>query len=192
MADPRAFSFFVASVRAPGHLGNTEWLARRAAAALPTSVPQAWHHLASLNLPPFVDQRHTIGSYPAPEGDLALLLDATLSATDLVFVAPVYWYSLPASLKTYLEHWSAWMRVPDVPFRASMAEKTLWLVTTSGDRERAQPLIDTVRLCAEFLNMRWGGALHGRGGAPGVVEGDAEAVVAAAGFFGERAASGPS
>ena len=64
------------------------------------------------SLPPFVDLRHTVGTYPMPEGDLRTLLDATMVCTDLVLVTPVYWYSFPSSLKTYLDHWSAWLRVP--------------------------------------------------------------------------------
>ena len=49
-------------------------------------------------------------------------------------MAPVYWYSIPSPLKTYLDHWSAWMRVPGLAFKEPMASKTLALVTTSGDR----------------------------------------------------------
>ncbi len=172
--------FLTTSTREPGHVGNTEWLAREAASHLPENTPQTWVHLARLALPPFVDQRHTAGTYPPPEGDLKTLLDATLAATHIVFVAPVYWFSIPSPLKTYLDHWSAWLRVPGLDFKAKMAGKTLSLITTSGDRAKAQPMIDSVVLCGEFLGMRWGGALWGKGGAPGAVQADAEAVAAAA------------
>lgn len=175
--------FLVASAREDGHPGNTEWLARQAAAALPPGTPQTWLHLARLDLPPFVDQRHTTGQYPMPEGDLRRLLDATLAATDLVFVAPVYWFSIPAHLKTYLDHWSAWLRVPGLGFKEAMGAKTLRLITTSGDRTKAQPMIDSVKLCGAFLAMPWGGELWGKGGAPGAVAADAAAVAAAAEFL---------
>ena len=179
----RNFVFLVASVREPGHVGNTEWLARQAAAALPAGATQRWLHLAPMTLPPFVDRRHTTGTYAPPEGDLKTLLDATLACTDLVLVSPVYWYSIPSGLKTYLDHWSGWMRTPGVPFKDSMAQKRLHLITTSGDRAKAQPMIESVRLCAEFLSMDWGGALWGKGGPPGAVQADAEAVASAQGFF---------
>lgn len=164
-------------------MGNTEWLARQAAAALPSEAQQTWIHLAHLELPAFTDLRHTAGQYPAPQGDANTLLQATLAASDIVFVAPVYWYSIPSPLKTYLDHWSAWMRVPGLQFKERMAAKTLRLVTTSGDREKAQPMIDSVRLCAQFLSMRWGGALWGKGGPPAAVESDAAARDAAATFL---------
>lgn len=166
-----------------GHVGNTEWLAQQAAAALPAGTTQTWHHLSRLQLPMFVDQRHTSGHYAAPTGDMKTLLDATLAATDIVFVAPVYWYSIPAPLKIYLDHWSAWLRVPGLPFKEEMAKKTLRLITTSGDRAKTQPMMDSVRLCAEFMAMNYGGELWGKGGPPNAVKADSAAVAQAATFF---------
>ncbi|PJI99735.1 multimeric flavodoxin WrbA [Acidovorax sp. 69] len=175
--------FLTASTREPGHVGNTEWLARQAAQALPSDSPQTWLNLARMDLPPFVDQRHTAGAYAPPEGDMKTLLDATLAATHIVFVSPVYWFSIPSPLKTYLDHWSAWMRVPGLDFKEPMGAKTLSLITTSGDRAKAQPMIDSVALCAQFLSMRWGGALWGKGGPPGAVQADAAAVAGARHFL---------
>jgi len=40
------YLFVVASTREPGHVGNTEWLARQAAAALPADARQTWVRLA--------------------------------------------------------------------------------------------------------------------------------------------------
>ena len=186
MNEARRYLFLVASTREPadagGHEGNTEWLARQAAHSLPAETGQTWLHLARMNLPVFVDRRHTTGQYPMPEGDLKTLLDATLSATDIVFVAPVYWYSLPTPLKTYLDHWSAWMRIPGAEFKEQMANKQLHLISTSGDRSKAQPMIDSVKLCAEFLSMPFAGVLWGKGGPPDAVLGDSEALVAARTF----------
>ncbi len=175
--------FLTTSTRAPGEVGNTEWLARQAAHALPADHPQTWLHLAHMDLPPFVDQRHTTGTYAPPEGDMKTLLDATLAADHLVFVSPVYWYSMPSPLKTYLDHWSGWMRVPGLAFKEPMATKTLSLITTSGDRAKAQPMIDSVALCAQFLHMQWGGVLWGKGGPPGAVQADTQAVAAAQTFL---------
>src|SRR3569832_1471904 len=131
------FLFLVASARAPGHEGNTEWLARRAAEALPPGAQQEWIHVARMSLPPFVDVRHTKGEYPMPQVDLKTLLDASLAASDIVFVSPVYWYSIPSAMKTYIDHWSAWLRVPGLDFKKRMADKTLRVITTSGNREQA-------------------------------------------------------
>jgi len=177
------YLFLVTSTRESGQVGNTEWLARQAAAALAASASQTWLQLGHMALPPFVDVRHTLGTYPLPGGDLKTLLDATMAASHIVFVSPVYWYSIPAPLKTYIDHWSAWMRIPGLPFKEEMARKSLHLITTSGDRDKAQPMVDSVKLCAAFLGMRWGGELWGKGGAPGAVKADAQALASAARFL---------
>ena len=75
------------------------------------------------------------------------------------------------------------MRIPGLPFKEQMARKSLHLVTTSGDRAKAQPMIDSVALCAQFLSMRWGGALWGKGGPPGAVQSDRAAQQEAATFL---------
>jgi multimeric flavodoxin WrbA len=180
----RHFLFLVASARRPGAVGNTEWLARQAARHLPEGATAEWLWLNETDLAPFEDVRHVAsGTYPMPEGGGKRVLDATLAATDLVFVTPLYWYSFPNRLKLYLDHWSAWLRVPGLEFKARMAGKRVWAVTTSGNRAKTQPMFDSLRLCAEFMAMQWQGALWGAGGPPGAVEKDAEAIAAADGFF---------
>ena len=177
------FLFLNASTREPGHIGNTETLARRAAAGLPTATQQTWIKLADLELPPFTDLRHTAGTYPMPMADAKAMLDATLAATDLVFVSSVYWFSIPSPLKTYLDHWSGWLRVPGLDFKTKMAGKSLWIVTTSGDLAKAQPMFDSYHLCADFLGLRWRGTLWGKGGAPDAVLADTAACESATRFF---------
>ena len=44
-------------------------------------------------------------------------------------------------------------------------------------------MFDSLRLCAEFLAMRWQPPLWGQGGAPGAVEKDAVAIAAAGRHF---------
>jgi NAD(P)H-dependent FMN reductase len=182
----RHFLFIVSSARIPGALGNTEWLAREAARHLPTGATSTWLHLNGLQLDDFEDRRHDVGVYPMPTGDTVRLLDATLEATDLVFVTPLYWYSFPNRLKRYLDHWSAWMRIEGLDFKARMAAKRVWAITTSGNREKTQPMFDSLKLCAEFLAMQWQAPLWGQGGAPGAVEKDAAAIDAAANYFGAQ------
>jgi multimeric flavodoxin WrbA len=169
--------------------GNTETLARLAAAQLPPDVEQVWIHLDEHRLAAFEDIRHWGGGknnpYPQPAGNEQLLLDATLAATDIVFVTPVYWYSMPSTAKLYLDHWSGWMRVPGVDFRKRMAGKTLWGVSVLADEDpkTAQYLLGTLRTSAEYMGMHWGGELIGNGSAPGDVLKDREAVEKAHGFF---------
>lgn len=165
--------------------GNTEQLARLAVEGLPPGAEVRWLRLAELPLEPFADLRHEGGAYPPPTGNAATLLEATLWATDLVVAAPTYWFSLPAPVKLYLDHWSGWFRVPGVEFKARMKGKTLWAVTVNSDDpgegadEGSLPLLRTLELTAEYLEMRFGGAVVGHGNRPGDVLRDAAAVAAA-------------
>jgi multimeric flavodoxin WrbA len=182
----RRFAFFIASAR---EAGNTEALARAAAAALPAGTEQRWLRLADLPLTPFVDIRHESGVYPQPRGHEATLADATLWATDIVIVSPIYWYSLTASAKHYLDWWSGWMRVPGLDFRARMAGKGLWGVTVTSDDvevddQVSAPLVGTLRLTADYLKMHWRGMLLGHGNKPGDIAGDTAAFERARAFFG--------
>jgi multimeric flavodoxin WrbA len=166
--------------------GNSETLARRAATALPPGVEQEWLRLADLPLPAFEDVRHSgNGVYPEPGGSGRTLLDATLAATDLVFVAPLYWYGLPAAAKLYLDHWSGWMRVPGVDFLRHMAGKGMWAVTALSeiDYSVADPLLGTLRLTADYTGMRWSGSLLGYGNRPGDILEDKTALATAEAFF---------
>ena len=126
-----------------------------------------------------------MGEYPYPDEPGATLLDATLWATDLVLVAPLYWYDVPARAKNYLDHWSGWMRVPDIAFQDNMVGKTMWAVTALSDENYrvAEPLLGTLRLSAAYMRMRWGGELLGYGNRPGDILNDTTALEKAASFF---------
>lgn len=179
----RKFVFVLGSSRTGG---NTEALARLAARDLPEGSEQVWLDLETLRLPDFVDVRHEPGrEYTWPSGTEETLLNATLSATDLVIASPLYWYSVSASVKRYLDYWSAWLRVPGADFRATMTGKTMWGVSTVSDEDLslADPLVETLRISARYMGMRWGGALLGYGNRPGEVLGDEPSVLRAKGFF---------
>jgi multimeric flavodoxin WrbA len=183
MNPPRLFQFVLTGARRDG---NAELLARHAAKALPPGAVARWLDLAELPLPPFQDHRHEAGYvYGAVAGNQKVLFDATLAASDLVLVAPLYWYSLPSVAKLYLDYWSSWLRVPGADFRARMAGKRLWGVTvlSEEDPDRSEPLVGTLRLTADYLAMGWGGVLVGRGNRPGDVFGDTAALAAACRFF---------
>jgi multimeric flavodoxin WrbA len=181
MLEPtRRFLFLLSSTR---RLGNSEQLAYCAAHGLPSEIFQRWLHLLDYQLPNFVDLRHS-GFYPLPAGHAKTLLEATLDATDIVLIAPLYWYSLPVPAKQYLDYWSAWLRTPSVDFRAKMRGKTLWLVVvSSGEQAEAEPLEDSLKLTAQYMDMQWGGMLYGTGSRPNDIQDDSQALQRAKTFF---------
>lgn len=178
---PRRFLFLQSSARAEG---NTLALARLAARALPPATAQNWRDLNAPALPAFHDLRHggSYGPLPAPLADLA---QATLAASDIVFVAPLYWYGLPAPAKLYLDHWSHWLRAPDLGFKAAMAGKTMWLIMAHSGSTPAEiaPAVDGLRFSANYMAMRWGGVLLTDANAPGDWQKDQAAQDQAKRFF---------
>lgn len=183
----RTFLFVLGSSR-PG--GNTESLARKAAEQLPADVEQRWLSLAEHPLPDFVDLRRD-GDHVRPPASSAqaLLLDATLAATDIVIASPLYWYSVSGLTKRYLDYWSGWLRTPGVDFKATLAGRTLWGVTALAHEEPevADPLIGTLNHSAAYMKMRFGGVLLGNGSRPGDVLNDTEALTRAKTFFAQEA-----
>ncbi|MET9362974.1 NAD(P)H-dependent oxidoreductase [Streptomyces sp. NPDC006632] len=179
----RDFLFLLGSTREGG---NTEALARQAAEQLPAGDTARWLTLTDLELPPFRDTRNTEGRIPpAPTGDAAMLMEATLAATDLVIVSPLYWYSVSTPVKHYLDHWADWLHHPELDFKERISDHTLWGVTVlaGADHSVADPLVGTLRHSAAYLNMRWGGVLLGTAGRPGEIEGDLGALTRAKTFF---------
>ncbi len=177
----RHFLFLTASARPNG---NSELLARTAAAALPPQTEQVWHDLTATPLPAFHDLRHDAG-YGPPQGHAATLATATMAASDVVIVAPLYWYSLPAPAKLYLDHWSHWMRHTPLAFKPAMPGKRLWLIMAhaASAPDEIAPAITPLRLSALYMGMIWAGALLGDANRPGEVAADTAAMTRAKTFF---------
>ncbi|WP_042425182.1 flavodoxin family protein [Streptacidiphilus anmyonensis] len=181
----RSFLFVLASARPDG---NTELLARAAAEQLPAGTEQRWLDLSEYRLPDYQDTRHANESWPGQDNE-ELLHEATLAATDVVIASPLYWYSLSAYAKRYLDYWSKWLRTPDPEFRAKMSGRTLWGVTAMAhtEEEVALPLELTLHHTAAYMGMRFGGVLLGNGSRPGQVLEDERALRRAKTFFAKDA-----
>lgn len=176
----RSFLFVLGSSRPDG---NTELLARAAAEQLPADVPQRWVDLASLDLPDFQDGRHESDWRPGETEEM--LRAATLEATDVVLASPLYWYSLSAQTKRYLDYWSGWLTATDSDFAERMTGRTLWGVTVMAHREEAvgDGLLTVMNNTAAYMRMRFGGVLFGNGSRPGQVRNDERAAIRAKTFF---------
>ncbi|NMO16061.1 flavodoxin family protein [Pyxidicoccus fallax] len=166
--------------------GNAELLARRAADTLAPDIVADWRRLEEHLRQPFRDLRHAPGGYPKPGPELLALAERTLEADEVVIVSPIYWYNLSSTAQHYLEHWSWWLRMPELRFRERMRGKVLSLITAHSSEEDdavAQPPIQSLQLSADYMGMRWRGALIGHGSAPGQVLTDTRALESARDFL---------
>jgi multimeric flavodoxin WrbA len=181
----RSFLFVLGSARPQG---NTEILAREAAAQLPDTVARDWVDLSRLPLPDFQDGRHETAGW-AVGGNEEVLRRKTLAATDIVLASPLYWYTVSANTKRYLDYWSGWLSVPGSDFKERMTGRTLWGVTAMADHDEAlaDGLTTTLNHSAAYLRMRFGGVLLGNGSRPGQVRDDERAMTRAKTFFAREA-----
>ena len=180
----RRFLFILGSSR---RNGNTELLAKMASEKLLPGIPKRWLQLQDLTLPPFTDIRHdSAAEIHMVSANEQVLLDETLSATDLVVASPLYWYTVSASTKLYLDYWTYWLRLPEADFKARMRGKTLWGVCTLSDEDlekQSKPLVETLRMTAEYMGMKWGGVLLGYANRPGDIANDKDSLSRAETFF---------
>ncbi|MEZ5306369.1 MAG: NAD(P)H-dependent oxidoreductase [Pyrinomonadaceae bacterium] len=174
------FTFIIASARPNG---NSEQLARIAAERLEAASTE-WLALRDFPIPAFEDLRHNGEPYAAPEGNALKLYQATADCDHLVFVTPLYWYNVPATLKLYLDHWSHWLRVESLNFRERMNGKRMWAISVSaGPASKAEPMFKSLELSADYMNMIWSGHVLGNGSAAGDVLRDSAAIEKAKSLF---------
>ncbi|MER5206794.1 NAD(P)H-dependent oxidoreductase [Streptomyces sp. NPDC002825] len=180
-AEDRSFLFVLGSSRPDG---NSEILARAAAAHLPPDIPQRWVDLNEPALRDFQDGRHESTGRQTDEAEEELRR-ATVEATDIVIVSPLYWYSLSAQTKRYLDYWSGWLNVPGSDFKERMAGGTLWGVTAMAhdEHEVADGLVTSLNHSAAYLRMHFGGVLKGTASRPGQIREDEQALIRAKTFF---------
>ena len=108
-----------------------------------------------------------------------------MDATDLVIASPLYWYSVSACTKLYLDYWAGWLRVPGVDFKARMRGKTMWAISAISEEDpaKADPLLGTLKISADYMGMRWGGELLGYANRPGDILANEKALTEARQLF---------
>lgn len=78
------------------------------------------------------------------------------------------------------------MRIPDLAFTTTLAGRSLWAIIVDSDDEHqgsADPVIDVLRRTADYMDMKWRGALRGTANRPGDIDRDTVALAAAVTFF---------
>ncbi|MEX2356275.1 MAG: flavodoxin family protein [Thermaerobacterales bacterium] len=90
------------------------------------------------------------------------LYPSMVSAPLLILGSPLYWYGVSAQLKAFLDRWSCGLHTDDRRFRNLMRGKPVAVVSPQADPDLSvgQPLIDSIRLTCDFMDMRFVGALQ--------------------------------
>lgn len=88
------------------------------------------------------------------QDDYQQLIDLVLKSNTIIFASPVYWYSISASLKAFIDHWSETLQDQNYhDFKSKMAQKDFRLILVDGDcpKVKAKPCITQMKYCLEFL-----------------------------------------
>jgi multimeric flavodoxin WrbA len=89
------------------------------------------------------------------------LMDRILGYEQIIFAAPVYWYSAPPPMKVFLDRFSDFLDVPELrPKGRRLRGKRGYVVATSGTVEISPAFLYVFKETFEYLGMQYRGALH--------------------------------
>jgi multimeric flavodoxin WrbA len=89
------------------------------------------------------------------------LIDKVLGYKQVIFAAPVYWYSVPPHMKTFIDRLTDLLEVPDLKDKGrKLREKHAFVVATSGIDELSYAYISMFKDTFAYLGMAYCGVLH--------------------------------
>lgn len=126
------------------------------------------------------------------EDDMPEIQEKILEADCVIHSVPVYFWSMTAQMKAYLDRWCSFF---DAEWRwhkhiyPRMKGKGIGLITVCGDRDvhTGDPIVKSFKNTADFSKLRWIGAVQASAGPKGEIEKD-ETAKAAAYQLGKKAA----
>jgi multimeric flavodoxin WrbA len=89
------------------------------------------------------------------------LMSKLLKFDQIVFAAPVYWYSVPPQMKSFIDRLSDLLDVPELREKGrQLRGKRAFVVATSAIEEIAPAFISMFRDTFAYLGMQFCGHLH--------------------------------
>lgn len=158
--------------------GNTNILTERLVKGLEVTT----FHLEAYTIKPIMDGRHDEGGFQPVDDDYESLMEQVMSHDLLIFATPVYWYSMSAAMKLFIDRWSQTMREPEYgDFRERMSKKQAVVLAVGGDSPymKALPLLQQFQHIFQFVHLPFSGYVLGQANKPGEIWKDQQALFAA-------------
>lgn len=155
--------------------GNTAYITQKAI----DGHAYRWIDLTQYQLDPVRDVRHDNGEITTYNDDYKTLIDQVLESDTIIFASPVYWYSVSASMKAFIDHWSETLMDPNYKdFKEKMSKKDIRLILVGGDwpKIKAKPCISQFKYCLEYIDALLSGYIIGRAEKPGDIKKDVYAL----------------
>ncbi|MEX3462974.1 flavodoxin family protein [Staphylococcus epidermidis] len=125
-------------------------------------------NLYQSNIEKVNDNRHS-NETSIHNDDYKKILNKVLKSDIIIFSTPLYWYSMSASLKLFIDRWTESLRDTQIDnFKEIMSQKKYLILIIGGDspRIKAQPLVHQFKLIFEFMNITHFRFLIGEGNKP--------------------------
>lgn len=89
------------------------------------------------------------------------LMSKIVAHDQIVFAAPVYWYSVPPKMKSFIDRLNDLLEIPDLREKGRLLRgKRAFVVATSGIAEVSPAFISMFRDTFAYLGMQYCGHLH--------------------------------
>ncbi len=155
--------------------GNTAALVKEAL----NGYDYEWINLTKLKFNPVRDVRHQHETILDYNDDYQEVIDKVLQSDEVIFASPVYWYSVSATLKSFIDHWSETLQDPRyVDFKEKMARINFRLIIVGGDspRIKALPCVQQIEYSLQYLGAHLQDYLIGYAERPGDIRDDSYAM----------------
>lgn len=140
-------------------------------------------YLRNYNIQPIEDLRHAEGGFHPINDDYNSIIDRIMSNNILLFVTPIYWYSMSGIMKNFIDRWSQTLRDARYPgFKEALEIKKAFVIAAGGDQPhfKGLPMIQQFQYIFDFIGISFEGYIIGNGNKPGDIHEDKEAQCAAA------------
>jgi multimeric flavodoxin WrbA len=134
--------------------------------------------LKDYKIEPIEDLRHDVNGFNKKEDDYYKILEIILKSDQIVFITPIYWYTMSGHMKALIDRFSESLRDESIDFKASMASKKVYLIAVGGDnpKEKGLPLVQQFKYISEFISWSFEGHILAEGNKPMEVLDDYEAI----------------
>ncbi|MEI3612692.1 flavodoxin family protein [Pseudogracilibacillus sp. SO30301A] len=140
--------------------GNTETLTKLVTQNL--SVEEVY--LKKYFIKPIIDKRHAEEGFPEINDDYNSIIDRILKHEIIIFSTPIYWYSMTATMKKFIDRWSQTLRDKNYPhFKEQMKQKKAFVIAVGGDNPyiKGLPMIQQFQHIFDFIGIQFEGYIIG-------------------------------
>jgi len=93
--------------------------------------------------------------------DFLPLMNHLLQHDNIIFVSPVYWFSMSAQMKTFIDRMSDFLSVEELKDKGrELRGKTGYVVSTSISNIIDDSFIDSFTNTFSYLGLEYGGSVH--------------------------------